>query len=159
MQTAPEQKFNFWYRWLFIGSIAFIVFGLVLSLLNNTFIFSKFHSFVDPVFWGNQPISDQGLVFRGWIYGVAGATMASWGVLLAYLTYYPFRRKEKWAWNGLMLGMLAWYVPDTLVSLYFGVWFNIIFSTVVVGLFVLPLIMVRRYFVGLSRIIELSSAD
>lgn len=146
MRTDSTRQFDFWQRWLFSVSLAFIVFSLALSLLNNTAIFAPFHRQVDPLFWGSQQLPESGLKFRTWIYGIAGATMTSWGVLLAYLTRYPLRRREKWAWNGLMLCMLAWYLPDTAVSLYFGVWFNIIFSTLVVGVMVVPLLLIRRYF-------------
>lgn len=146
MQITPTSQFLFWQRWLFVISLAFIVFGLALAMLNSSPIFDPFHRQVDPVFWGVNAVSREILVFRGWIYGIAGATMASWGVFLAYIIKYPFQRREKWAWNCLVVGMLAWYFPDVAVSLYFRVFFNVIFSTLCVAAIIFPLTILRKYF-------------
>lgn len=146
MQITSPSQFFFWQRWLFVISLAFIVFGLAIALLNNTPLFDLFNRQVDPVFWGSEAVSHEVLVFRGWIYGIAGSAIASWGVFLAYIINYPLRRREKWAWNCLVLGMLTWYFPDIAVSLYFGVFFNVIFSTLCVAAMIFPLMIIRKYF-------------
>jgi hypothetical protein len=145
-QTTSSGQFLFWQRWLFVFSLAFIVFGLALALFNGTPMFDLLNRQVDPAFWGTEEIPMETLVFQRWIYGVAGATMSSWGVLLAYIIYYPLRRREKWAWNCLAIGMLAWFLPDFAVSLYFGVFFNMIFSTLCVTVIFFPLTMLRKYY-------------
>ena len=144
-------RFMFWQRWLLILSGIIIIFGLVMSLLSSTTIFDLLNNQVDPTFWGTQPIPEQALAFRSWVYGVTGAAMAGWGVFFAFLAHYPFRRREKWAWNCILLGMLVWYVPDTTISLIHGVTFNALFNTVLLIAIALPLMMTRKEFMEANR--------
>ena len=140
------KQFSFWQRWLFVFSLIVIVFGLGMALLNRTLLFTIFDSQVNPAFWRTDSLPDGVDPFQGWIYGVLGATMAGWGVFLAFLARYPFRNRERWAWNALLLGLSLWYVTDTLISLYFGVVFNAVFNTGIFVLAILPLLFTRREF-------------
>ena len=140
------KQFLFWQRWLFVFSLIVIVFGLGMALLNRTPLFAIFDSQVNPAFLGNDPLPTGMNEFLGWAYGVLGATMAGWGVFLAFVAHFPFRSREKWAWNALLLGLSLWYLTDTSISLYFGVVFNAVFNTVIFILAVLPLIFTRREF-------------
>ena len=144
------KSFSFWQRWLFIFSLIVVVFGMGMALFNRTPLFAVFDSQVNPAFWGVNSLPDGIDQYQGWIYGVLGATMAGWGVFLAYITRYPFRNRERWAWNALLTGLSFWYVIDTAISLYFGVVFNAIFNTVVFILALLPLLFTRREFQKLS---------
>ena len=144
-------RFDVWHRWLSILGVVIVVFGLGMSLLGGTAVFDLLNHQVDPVFWGAQPVPAQALAFRGWIYGVTGATMAGWGVFIVFLVRHAFARREAWAWNCLALGMLVWYVPDTAMSLAFGVTFNAAFNTVLLAAVALPLAFTRHEFLGASR--------
>jgi hypothetical protein len=139
-------SFVFWQRWLLVLGGIVIAFGLGMALLNATPLFDLFNRQIDPAFWGVQPLPGQALAFRGWAYGVLGATTAGWGVFIAFLAQVPFRRRERWAWNCVALGILVWYVPDTLISLSFGVLFNAFFNTLLLALVLLPLIFTRKDF-------------
>ncbi|MBN1313164.1 MAG: hypothetical protein JXB30_17275 [Anaerolineae bacterium] len=142
------KRFIFWQRWLLVLSIVIIIFGLVMSLLSSTAVFDLLNNQVNPVFWNAQPIPEQALAFRSWIYGVTGAAMAGWGVFFAFLAHYPFRRREKWAWTCILLGVLIWYVPDTIISLASGVVFNAIFNTSLLAAVALPLLMTYKDFMS-----------
>jgi len=140
------KDFFFWQRWLFIFSLIVIVFGLGMALLNRTPLFAIFDSQVNPAFWMNDPLPTGVNEFLGWVYGVLGATMAGWGVFLAFIVRYPFHNKERWAWNAFTLGLSLWYLTDTAISLYFGVMFNAIFNTVIFIFALLPLLFTRQEF-------------
>jgi hypothetical protein len=140
------RPFTFWQRWLVVLSVVIVAFGLGMVVLNGTPLFDLLNRQVDPVFWGNEPLPAAMLTFRGWVYGVLGATMAGWGVFFGFLAQVPFQRQERWAWNCLALGMLVWYVPDTLLSLASSVIFNAAFNTVLLALVVLPLFFTRKEF-------------
>ncbi|MBN1452834.1 MAG: hypothetical protein JW963_17585 [Anaerolineales bacterium] len=140
------KKFLFWQRWLFVFSLIVTVFGMGMALLNRTSLFAVFDGQVDPVFWGASPLPAGVDRFQGWIYGVLGATMAGWGVFLAFIAQVPFRNRERWAWNALLLGLSLWYVTDTAISLYFGVIFNAVFNTAFFILALLPLLFTRQDF-------------
>ncbi len=139
-------SFTFWQRWLSIFGLIIIAFGLGMAVLNSTPLFDLLNRQVDPVFWGTQPLPREALAFRGWIYGVLGATMAGWGVFIAFLAQSPFRRRERWAWNCTALGILVWYLPDTAISLASGVIFNAMINTGLLALVALPLFFTRREF-------------
>ncbi len=142
-------RFSFWQRWLFVVSLIIVAFGLTLALFNQTPAFNfLFNNQVNPVFWGNGPVTVEAVMFQRWIYGVLGATVAGWGTVIAFIVYYPFCRKEGWAWNSLATGMLVWFIPDTLISLYFGVVFNAAFNVLLLAAVFLPLLATRRYFVS-----------
>ena len=74
--------------------------------------------------------------------------IASWGVLIAFIAYYPFKLREKWAWNAISISVLFWFVVDTTCSLYYDVVINAVFNLFTLVLFALPLLITRKYFAG-----------
>ena len=140
------KTFSFWQRWLFIFSLIVIIFGLGMALLNRTPLFAVFDARVNPAFWETGTLPAGVDLFQGWLYGVLGATMAGWGVFLTFIAQVPFRNRERWAWNALLLGLSLWYVIDTAISLYFSVVFNAVFNTVIFILALLPLLFTSRDF-------------
>ncbi|MCJ7433921.1 MAG: hypothetical protein MUO77_10575 [Anaerolineales bacterium] len=140
------KTFSFWQRWLFIFSLVVTLFGLVMAIFNRTPIFAFFDSQINPIFWGTSLLPPGVNEFQGFVYGVLGATMAGWGVFLAFIVHYPFQARERWAWNALALGLILWFVTDISISLYYGVVFNAIFNTVFFILAALPLAFTRQKF-------------
>ena len=145
------KSFTFWQRWLFVFSLVVVIFGLGMATLNRTPLFAIFDSQVNPLFWDSNPLPAGVNEFLGWVYGVLGATMAGWGVFLAFIACYPFRNRERWAWNALLVGLSLWYLTDTSISLYFGVVFNAIFNTAIFILAMLPLFFTRQEFLSSDR--------
>jgi hypothetical protein len=113
---------------------------------NGTVLFKPINSQVDSVFWNVGNAGNGVKLFQRWIYGVLGSAMASWGMLLAFIAHYPFRKHDRWAWNCMALGILVWYFIDTPISIYFGVYFNALFNTILLALVILPLVFTRRDF-------------
>ena len=137
--------FSFWQRWLLTVCLIVIAFGMGMALLNRTMLFSVFDRQVNPAFWVADPPPgvDE---FQGWAYGVLGATMAGWGVLLAFVIRYPFRHRQRWAWNATASCLAMWYLTDTFLSLRFDVTFNALFNTAFLILAALPLLFTRGEF-------------
>jgi hypothetical protein len=151
-------RFNFWSRWLIAVAVAIVVFGIFMALLNGTALFRLFNMNIDPVFWQTENIVEGARLFRTWVYGAWGATIAGWGITLMFIGLHPFKRKELWAWNGITIGVAMWYVLDTGISLYFGVNFNAIFNTSILILAALPLLFTRSEFIERPGTIEDPSA-
>jgi len=141
------ERFLFWQRWLFVVGLLISVFGIMMVFFSGTTLFELFDSQITPVFWGTKEIADDIKGFQQWIYGVLGATVAGWGIFLAFISYYPFKKKEKWSWNCLVVGPLVWFAIDTAISLYCKVYFNALFNAVLFTLVILPLFFTREYFV------------
>ena len=133
-----------------------------MAFFNRTAPFiALFDEQINPVFWENpygttgfdltptfifEPVLCDIDPFLGFIYGVLGATMAGWGVVLAFVIHHPFRNKERWAWNALALAFSLWYLADTAISLSFGVIFNALFNTVIFIAAMIPLFFTRKEF-------------
>ena len=138
--------FQFWQRWLFVVGIGIAGFGILMAVLSGSTIFNLFNRQIDPAFWGSEPPLASFKPFQYWIYGVWGATIAGWGVFLAFIAHFPFRHKDKWAWNCLILGLLLWFVLDTMLSVFYKVYFNAGFNTALLILAGLPMVFTRKEF-------------
>ncbi len=103
------------------------------------------NQYFDPIFWPDNQVTEGSLHYRGWILSVLGAVIASWGMLIAFITYYPFKLREKWAWNAISISVLFWLVVDTACSLYYDVAINAAFNLFTLVLFALPLLITRKY--------------
>ena len=132
-------RFVFWQRWLLAVGLLTVLFGVVMALLNGTAAFDVFNQQIDPVFWGVEGPSDASALFQRWAYGAWGATLAGLGILIVFTVQFPFRRQETWARDCLVLGLVVWYVLDTGISLFFGVYFNAIFNSLLLVFFAIPL--------------------
>jgi hypothetical protein len=140
------ERFLFWQRWLFVVSLLITLFGVMMALLNGTGLFDLFNRQIDPVFWGTQDIADEAKNFQRWVYGAWGATIAGWGVMLGFIAYSPFRKKEAWSWKCLVAGLTVWYLLDSGLSMYFKVYFNAVFNTGLLILAAFPLVFTRKSF-------------
>lgn len=141
------RNFNFWQKWLLFVGIYLTMFGLVLAFFNQSSILDfLFNNNINPVFWAGISIPENTVPFQSWIYGVLGATVSGWGIFIAFLAYYPFKAREKWAWNCLALGIGVWFISDTAISAYYHVTFNVVFNAILVLLLGIPLIFTRKYF-------------
>lgn len=139
-------SFSFWQRWLFVVGVVVSVFGVMMALLSGTPLFDLFNRQIDPAFWSTNAVDEVTRQFQQWIYGVWGATIAGWGIILTYIARYPFSKKERWAWNCLIFGLLVWFVLDTSLSVFYKVYFNAAFNTVLLILGMLPVVFTRKEF-------------
>ena len=118
-------NFAFWQRWLVAVSVLVTAGGLGITLLAGTSIFDTvFDNQINPVFWDTKTTTPETEDFQKWVYGILGATMTGWGIMLAFMAYYPFKTREKWAWTGITAGLVVWFIIDSTVSLLLGVTFN-----------------------------------
>jgi hypothetical protein len=92
---AESKRFLFCQRWLVALGVIIVVFGVALAFLYPTPLFDIFRKQIDPVFWAAGELTGGTLPFQQWIYGVLGATMAGWGVCIAFIAAVPFKRKKK----------------------------------------------------------------
>lgn len=136
---------KFWRYWLIVVSLFIIVFGLVMSLLNTTIVFAFFNALINPAFWGVNPVPGPAQTFQAWVYGAWGATVMGWGITMFFIAYFPFRQRERWAWNCVLVSILFWYLLDTGISWWFGVIINVIFNTVILVSVLIPLIFTWKH--------------
>lgn len=140
-------NFNFWQKWLFFVGIYLAMFGLMLAFFNQTYVMDfVFNNQINSVFWSASAIPENIFPFQSWVYGVLGATVAGWGIFIAFLAYYPFKAREKWAWNCIAAGISIWFISDTSISAFYDVTFNVVFNVVLLIFIGLPLLFTRKFF-------------
>ncbi len=115
---------------------------------NNVFFFPYNHMLAE-IFWGKSDLPADVEPFRAFIWGPLGGTIACCYILLAYIAYYPFKRKETWARNAIMAAFGVWVVLDSAACIRSGVYFQIylinLFSIIVKAL---PLVFTWSEFKG-----------
>ena len=106
-----------------------------------------FNNQIDPVFWGLTELPENSKRFQAWVYGVLGAMICGWGIFVSFIAYYPFKAKQKWAWECIGAGFIVWFVIDTVISIYYQVGFNLVINIAFLLFVLLPLLFTRKYFV------------
>ena len=119
------KSFIFWQRWLFYSSLVFALFGIVFAVYGNNHLFLPYNKALAHIFgWGgNIPSAIE--PFRAFIWGPLGGTIASCYILLAYIAWFPFQRKERWARNAIIVAFGIWVVLDSSVCIFYGVYFQV----------------------------------
>ncbi|MES2396010.1 MAG: hypothetical protein V4549_08410 [Bacteroidota bacterium] len=118
-------SFLFWQRWLFYTSLLFALFGIVLALYGNNPLFTPYIQALARLFWHQQNIPAEFEPFLFFICGPLGGTIACSYILLAYIAWYPFKRKERWARNAIMVAFGTWVILDSAVCIYYDVYFQL----------------------------------
>lgn len=141
------KRFEFWVAWLKVVSIAFALFGAALALFSQAPVFNVlFNNHINPVFFEQETLSPDVVLFQRWVYGLLGATCALVGILLFAIVDNAFKNKERWAWNAVLVGVMGWFILDEPISVYFSVYFNAIFNLGLLVSALLPLAFTRRDF-------------
>ncbi len=104
------------------------------------------NQYFDPVFWPDNKISEETMHYKAWVSSVLGSVIASWGLLIAFIAYFPFKLREKWAWKSIAVAVIFWFVVDTACSLYYRVPINAVFNLFTFILLAVPLLMTRKHF-------------
>jgi hypothetical protein len=120
-----RSRFPFWRAWLIVASWAAAGFGLALALFNQTPLFDVIlNSHVDPTFWPAAPRWPPVARFEQFVYGVMGAMLVGWGLMMALVATWAFSPTARAVWWGFVLSLLVWYSLDTVISLICGVPWN-----------------------------------
>ncbi|MGD8322672.1 MAG: hypothetical protein PVJ02_19635 [Gemmatimonadota bacterium] len=102
----------------------------------------------EAAFWPDASVTPAVAAYRDWVFGVTGAVIGGWGLLMLLVVRGPFRRREPWAWWAVALPVACWYAADTALSLIRGVPSNAVLNTVLLVLFAVPLLGTAGTFLG-----------
>ena len=119
------RSFIFWQRWLFYSSLSFALFGVVFAIYGNNVFFMPYNRALAHVFGFGENIPGSIEPFRAFIWGPLGATIACCYILLAFIAWFPFKRKERWARNSIIAAFGVWVILDSAVCIFYGVYFQI----------------------------------
>ena len=134
---------KFWYNWLKVAAAIVILFGVLMTLLTYTNGIKFMDTQIAKVFQLSPEFMVDIASLQNWMVGVIGATTAGWGITLMYLILIPLKRKEKWAWNAIMISLIVLFTLDTYISTYYGAKFNVILNIAFLMQFVAPLLFIQ----------------
>jgi hypothetical protein len=142
-------RFIFWQRWLFITSILFALFGIVFAYFGDSAFLDTYNHALAQNFYGADQFPDVAEPYRDFSYGPVGGCIFCCYALLAFIAWYPFRRKEKWAWWAICIAFTGWVIMDSSACIRHGFYFQI-YAVNVVSILVkaLPLAFTWREFFG-----------
>jgi len=141
VKTHPH--FLFWWRWLVVVTFGVLLFGITMFVApaptRQFFGLLLFSSSRRLAAFGEPAVAYITLV-----HGVLGAVMFGWGTALLFVLLGPFRRGSKDAWTTLVISLLAWFVPDTVFSVWLRFWQNAALNALIGLLFAVPLAATNR---------------
>lgn len=138
-----DSRLAFWWRWLFVVTLLTIAFGLFLMLAPDwtrqgfSLLFYATPGQFDA--FGAEPAR-----YVNFIHAALGAAITGWGVILMLVTLWLFRRGKREGWIAIAASLVAWFVPDVAVSLWFGFWQNVVLDGVFAVLYAAPLVAMHR---------------
>jgi hypothetical protein len=123
MEKIPnDSAFLFWQQWLFYTSIMFAFAGIAFAIFGNSFPFQAYNTMLAKLFWHRSHFPTEADEFRTFIYAPFGGTIACCYILLAFIARYPFKDKQAWARNAIIIAFGVWILIDSSVCFYFGVY-------------------------------------
>lgn len=129
----------FWRTWLILWAWSVIVFGIVIA--GGAFeATSGPISAIYDLLQGPAPISnDPALRFS---LGVMGGVSIGWGVtgLFAILAAIKLGDKGQPVWNAVTLGLIAWFISDSALSIATGYGLNVVPNILLLGGYLIPLV-------------------
>lgn len=74
------------------------------------------------IFWQSPQFPSEIEPFRAFIYGPLGGTITCCYILLAFIAHYPFKEKQRWSRNAIIVAFFFWVIIDSFVCVFFGVY-------------------------------------
>jgi len=146
-KITKKNSFLFWQKWLFYSSLVFAIAGVVFALFGNNILFVPYNNMLAEVFWHRSQIPAEADRFRAFIYAPLGGTIACSYILLAFIAYYPFKNKQVWARNAIIMAYGTWVIIDTAVCIRYGVYPQIyLVNAFSITVKALPIICTWKYF-------------
>jgi len=125
IEANQKKSFIFWQKWLMYSSLLFALFGIVFAIYRANPLFAPYNKALASIFWHVSEIPAEVEPFRAFIWGPLGGTIACCYILLAYIAGGPFKRKETWARNAILIAFGTWIILDSAICVYYGVYFQI----------------------------------
>lgn len=145
-QYGRQKHFRFWQWWMVVYSALGIAFGIYMAFGSTGPLFAKYNAALAKTFWGRPDLHEAVALYHPWIFSVLGAALAGWGVCLFFLSLFPFRRRERWAYVCIALSVLVWVSLDTVFSIRFGIYLEAGFNLVAAAGYAVPLAKTYRDF-------------
>ena len=148
-----EARFKSWRKWLTLANVMTIGIVLLVAFAGDSIFFTAHNAATEQVFFPNGGFSPEVIRFKSWLFGIIGGTIVGFHVLMVLISEYAYRRRERWAWWAMSLGMASWFCIDSGLSWYYGAIHNILLINLVALVLIgLPLVVTRSVFWAGTRV-------
>lgn len=132
-----------WTIWLTVVSIGVALFGLLLVIAPAL----ARVGFSLLIYLDADHVSSFGLeatAYIGLAHAVLGSVMIGWGSTLVLVVRKQFAKGSWLGWQIIAISVSAWFVPDSVYSIWSGFWHNAVLNVVFAVLFLVPLMATYR---------------
>jgi len=147
IKKLSNKQFQFWTNWLLAVNLITVFTGPLIAFFGNSFLFAYHNEGTKNLFFGGGNIPAEILTFKNWLFGIIGATISGFHLLIVFIAHFAFREKQIWARNAIALAMVTWFALDSGISLYYGAYYNVyLINLPSFVIIVLPLIVTWKEF-------------
>lgn len=142
-----QKRFLFWQKLLTLGNLFAVVVGLVVAFLPNSFILEIHNSYTHEVYNGGKPLLGGMMEMKKLLFGIIGGTIVGFHVLMIFISENAFKKRERWAYTAMWLGLLSWFVIDSGLSIFYGGLYNVLLINIPALIMIgIPLVITRSAF-------------
>ena len=142
-----DKKFNFWQKWLTYANVMSVAIGILVAFWGNSIFLDIHNVYTREVFFDGAEWEPNALNLKNWLFGIIGGTIVGFHIIMIMISENAFKKKEKWAYTTLWLGLLSWFFIDSSVSWYYGAIHNVVLINLVALILIgLPLVMTKKVF-------------
>mgnify|MGYP000194253395 CR=1 FL=1 len=142
-----KSKFRFWQKWLTYSNWMAVGVGLLVAFAGNSFFFELHNDYTKEVFFSAEEFDPAVLKLKNWLFGIIGGTIVGFHLLMILISENAFKKREKWSYWTMWMGLLSWFFIDSSISFYYGAIHNIVIINLVALILIgLPLVVTRRAF-------------
>ncbi len=129
---------TFWFRWILAVTLGVMVFGLALVLAPHL-TQQGFSLLVYADTERTATFGADAVAYVSLVHAVLGSVMFGWGVALLFVLRGMFASGIREGWQIIAVSVAAWFIPDTIFSLWSGFWQNALLNGAFIMLFAIPL--------------------
>lgn len=131
-------NFNFWVNYLKIVSLVFVGMGIMWAFLGSFDPFGIYDSQMAKAFFGQDQLPADVAQATQFLLGPFGMTSAGYFILQYFIVVNAFAKREKWAYQAIVIAFFVWFCFDTIISWSHGAYFNILMANVPTLVAMLP---------------------
>ena len=130
-------------KWLLLLAYGHIVAGVAIPLLAYSGWFDYYSALLQETFWQGAPTPAPAMEFQRWIVALFGPTIASVGVVMAFLVRAGMRSGEAWPWTAILAALAVWGPGDIGISMLRHFWLHVQIDMAILLAIVPPVLILR----------------
>ena len=145
-RATAGRRFGFWQKWMVAVSIIGILMGLLMAFGSTGIFFKNYNRALAQAFWAQPQLHQAVAQYHPWIFTVLGSSIMGWCVCFLFLSFYPFKRRERWVYYCFIASLAVWAPLDSAMSIFYGIGVEALFKLGAALGFAIPLAATFRDF-------------